>query len=324
MVNKLNSQRFGAHLSVAGGLENAFIAARTVGCDCLQIFVKNQRQWSAPPLTEAQVRAYRDAERSTGIGPVVAHATYLLNLASPNDDIRQKSIRALIDELNRCEALGVAALVLHPGAHMGAGVDAGIARIARSIDEVHTATRGYAVRILLETTAGQGTTLGHDITQLGSILAATAEPGRLGVCLDTCHLFAAGYDLRVAEPYERMMHALTTSVGLARVACIHVNDSKGDLGSRLDRHEHIAQGRIGRAGFHRLLNDPRLEAVPRILETPKGVDARGRELDRVNLARLRRMIDNRPSDSAPVSIRAGRSTRPRAGVAPSRRAGRSS
>lgn len=291
MSGQASTQKFGAHLSVAGGLHLAFDAAVKVGCDCMQIFVKNQRQWSARPLRDEEASIFREAQARTRIAPVVAHASYLINMASPDDRLRKKSVAALIDELTRCEALGVTGLVVHPGAHMGEGVDEGIRRVARSLDEMHAATRGFnSSMILLESTAGQGTTLGHQIAQLGAMIEQTSDPDRLGVCIDTCHLFAAGYDLRDASAYNAMMHELETHVGLSRVRCIHVNDSKGDCGSRIDRHEHITKGRIGKAGFANLLNDPRLAHVPRILETPKGVDGRGDDLDRVNIGRLKRLI----------------------------------
>lgn len=283
-------QSFGAHLSVAGGLHLAFEAAVRVGCDCLQIFVKNQRQWSARPLTDEQVRDFRAAQTACNVQPVVAHASYLINLASPDVAARKKSVAALVDELERCEALGVGGLVVHPGAHMGEGLDAGIRRIATSLDEAHRATRGFVSSVLLETTAGQGTTLGYELRQIGEMIDTAQQPERLGVCLDTCHLFAAGYDLRESSDYERMIEELAKHVGLDRVACIHTNDSKGECGSRLDRHEHITKGRIGKRGFENLLNDARLAHVPRILETPKGVDGRGTDLDRVNIRRMKQLI----------------------------------
>jgi len=283
-------QRFGAHMSIAGGLENAFAHGLKAGCDCLQIFVKNQRQWAAKPLTDEQIRLYREAEHASKIMPVVAHATYLLNIGSPSEDARVKSVRALLDELTRCEALGVTGLVLHPGAHLGAGIDAGIANIARSLDDLHATAGGFKSQVLLECTAGQGSTIGHEMAHLGRILSEVRDPQRVGVCIDTCHLFAAGYDLRDANDYERMVGELVTHVGLDRVCCMHVNDSKGECGSHLDRHDHIGKGRIGKAGFARILKDPRLVHVPRILETPKGVDGRGADLDRVNLKTLRKLI----------------------------------
>ena len=290
MTHGADKQRFGAHMSVAGGLENAFAAGRDAGCDCLQIFVKNQRQWKAPPLTDDQVRAYKTAERNTGLRPVIAHASYLLNLASPETTNRRRSIDALVDELTRCQTLGLAGLVIHPGAHMGDGVDEGIARIYKSLDEVHARTRGFTCPVLLETTAGQGSAIGYEIEHLGRIIDGVNAPERLGVCLDTCHLFAAGYDLRNAEACSSMVDDIERHVGLDRVRCIHTNDSKTCCGSRIDRHEHITKGKIGKRGFENLLNDSRLVAAPRILETPKGKDGRGTDLDKVNLRRLRKMV----------------------------------
>jgi deoxyribonuclease-4 len=272
----LHAQKFGSHLSVAGGFHNAFEEAVRVGCECLQIFVKNQKQWSAKPLTDDVIRDYRRVQRATGIRPVVAHASYLINLASPDNALWNRSINAVVDELERCEALGVRGLVLHPGAHMGEGVEAGVIRIAHALEAIHQRTAGFRAKILLETTAGQGTCVGHEIEHLGDILRQTGEPGRLGVCLDTCHLFAAGYDLRKPEAYNRTVAALRRQVTLGRIKCIHVNDSKGACGSRIDRHAHIGQGKIGVAGFRNLLNDARFARVPKILETPKGEDERGR------------------------------------------------
>ena len=318
-------------MSVAGGLENAFADGARAGCDSLQVFVKNQRQWSAPPLTDKQIAAYQQAERDTGLKPVVAHASYLLNLASPDGTTRKRSIHAMIDELSRCEALGVSAMIFHPGAHLNGegtkarrhrdtegnddmqsepqaparGLDsplalrvrmesnaaaAGIERIAKALDEVHRRCAEFQTMILLETTAGQGTAIGYRFEQLASILDAVRESDRLGLCLDTCHLFAAGYDFRFAEGYEAMIDELDRAIGVARVKCIHVNDSKRECGSRVDRHEHIGKGKIGKSGFARFINDPRFLGVPMILETPKGKDGRGSDLDKVNLRRLRTLI----------------------------------
>lgn len=283
-------QRFGVHVSTVGGIEHAFENGRRVGCDCIQIFVKNQRQWAARPLPAEQVSAFRAAAAETGIFPVFAHASYLLNLAAPEKDIRRKSIRALIDELQRCEALGIAGLVIHPGAHKGTGVEAGVRRIGASLGEVHNSTKGFACRILLESTAGQGSAIGHEIEHLGRILGGTPQSDRLGICLDSCHLFAAGYDLRKIEICEAMINDLAQHVGLNRIECMHTNDSKTNCGSRVDRHEHITKGKMGRQAFVNLLNDKRLAAVPRILETPKGKDGRGTDLDKVNLKRLRSLV----------------------------------
>lgn len=290
MPHQKMKQRFGSHLSVAGGLHLAFDAAVEIGCDCLAIFVKNQRQWKAPPLKDDAIALYQEAQRRTGIGPVIAHASYLLNLASPAAEGRQKSIRALIDELQRCEALGIPGLVVHPGAHMGDGVDAGIARITASLDEVHAATAGFTARVLLESTAGQGTTIGHEIAHLGRMLAGVRNSERLGICIDTCHLFAAGYDLREKAIYDATIDELARTVGLDKILCIHTNDSKTPCGSKRDRHEHIGKGEMGDAAFANLVNDPRLAHVPRILETEKSEDDDGVDWDRLNLKRLRGLI----------------------------------
>ena len=288
---RAHTRPMGAHLSVAGGLEKALEAGVRVGCDCLQIFVKNQRQWRAPPLRDDQVTAFRTAWRETRITPVVAHASYLLNLASPDKGRRMQSVTAMVDELQRCEALGVQALVFHPGACLTATMKQGIGRVANSLDKVLKQTRGYSTLVLLESTAGQGSSIGHRFEQLAAVIDRTREPDRLGVCLDTCHLFAAGYDFRTPQAYETMIDELDSVVGLANVKCIHVNDSKRELGSRVDRHEHIGKGKIGKRGFAHFVNDRRFAGVPMILETPKGEDGRGCDLDKVNLRRLRSLIE---------------------------------
>ncbi len=281
---------FGAHMSIAGGLENAFTAGVAVGCDCLQIFVKNQRQWRASPLAESQVAAYRAAARETCLTPVVAHASYLINLASPETAMRKRSVAAMVNELQRCEALGVSALVFHPGAHLSDTMEAGIKHVARSLDQVHRRCAGYRTTILLETTAGQGSAIGYRFAQLAAVLETVGEPERLGLCLDTCHLFAAGYDFRTSEGYESMIGDLDSAIDLANVRCIHMNDSKRALGSRVDRHEHIGKGKIGKQGLAHFVNDPRFAHVPMILETPKGTDGRVTNLDKVNLKRLRSLV----------------------------------
>jgi len=280
----------GVHVSIAGGFQNAFAAGDRLACDCMQIFVKNQRQWHAPPLTDEQIALYRHGQRETGISPVVAHAGYLPNLASPDRRVRGRSVSAIADELDRCHALGISALVVHPGSYIRGSLCAGISRVARSLNEILRKCHGYGTAILLETTAGQGTSVGHRFEQLASIRALVYEPKRVGVCLDTCHVFAAGYDFRTPEKYRVTIDELDSVIGLAHVRCIHVNDSKRELGSRIDRHEHIGKGHIGKHGFAHFLNDPRLAHVPMILETPKGVDGRGKDFDKVNLKRLRMLI----------------------------------
>jgi deoxyribonuclease-4 len=281
---------FGAHLSIAGGLHRAIEAAQKLGCNSLQIFVKNQRQWSARPLGPVEIERWEHSRRRADVWPVFAHATYLINLASPEETIWRQSVDACVEELRRCGLLGIRGLIVHPGSHRGAGLDVGLSRIAHAIDSVCERLPGNPSRIVLETTAGQGNSVGGRFEHLAGIIARTREPQRIGICLDTCHVFAAGYELRTREGYQETMAELNRSVGLQRVCCVHVNDSKGARGSRLDRHEHIGRGRLGLRAFRLLVNDPRLAAVPKILETPKGLDDRGRDLDRLNLARLRRLV----------------------------------
>ncbi len=286
----IKPQSFGAHMSIAGGLHRAIERGQAAGCDCLQIFVRNQRQWSAKPLGEDDVRLWKASAQEAGMAHVVAHASYLANLASADTAIWGKSVIALTDELERCEALGVPHLVFHPGACGQATLNEGIGLIAKGINEIHQRTRGLKASLLLETTAGQGSAIGHRFEHLADILAAVRAPGRMGVCVDTCHIFAAGYALSPPHAYAATIQEFERVVGVEWVKCIHVNDSKRDLGSRVDRHEHIGEGRIGLAGFRNLVNDARFFGVPKILETPKGTDTDGRDLDRINLARLRRLL----------------------------------
>jgi deoxyribonuclease-4 len=279
--------RLGAHESIAGGLHEAFDRAESVGCDSVQIFVKSNRSWAVKPLTEEYIGRFEARAEEAGIQPVVGHTSYLLNLGTPDEALWAKSRDMLIIELKRCEALRIPYLVLHPGSHVGAGEETGLARVAQALGEVHAATRGFRTQVLLETTAGQGTNLGCRFEQLAWVVEHTPEGERLGICLDTCHVFAAGYELRTPEGYAATMEAFERVVGLERLKAVHLNDSKGDLGSRKDRHEHIGQGHIGLEGFRNVLNDPRLAGLPGLLETPKGEDLRE---DRENLAVLRSLV----------------------------------
>jgi deoxyribonuclease-4 len=278
----------GAHESIAGGMFKAFDRAQSVGCDSLQIFVKSNRAWAAKPLTDEDIERFKARAEESGIHPVVGHASYLLNLGTPDEELWTKSRDVLILELQRCEMLGVGYLVLHPGSHVGSGEEVALTRVAQALGEVHAATPGFSARILLETTAGQGTSLGYCFEHLAWLLSHTPEGERLGVCLDTCHVFAAGYELRTLEGYTDTIETFDHVVGLDRLCAIHLNDSKGDLGSRKDRHEHIGKGHIGLDGFHHVMNDPRLAGLPGLLETPKGADLRE---DRENLATLRSLCD---------------------------------
>jgi deoxyribonuclease-4 len=279
--------RLGAHESIAGGLHKAFDRAQSATCDAVQIFVKSNRSWAVKPLAEDEVARFKARAEETGIRPVVGHTSYLLNLGSPDELLWEKSRDMLITELERCEALGIPWLVLHPGAHVGSGEKAGLARVAEGLGEVHAATPGFRAQILLETTAGQGTSLGRTFEQLARIIELTEQGERLGVCLDTCHVFAAGYELRTAEGYAATMEAFERTLGLERLKALHLNDSKGELGNRKDRHEHIGKGHIGLEGFRNLVNDPRLAGLPGLLETPKGDDLAE---DRENLRVLRSLL----------------------------------
>jgi deoxyribonuclease IV len=277
--------RLGAHMSINGGVEKAVERGQEVGCEAMQIFTKNSNQWKAKPLTAAEIKAFRAGRQVAGIDPVIAHSAYLINLAAPDEALYEKSIQASLDELRRCELLGIPSLVIHPGAHMGTGEEQGLKRIAAAINRIHRETPKPQAAMVLEVTAGQGTALASKFEHFAAILEQVDEPERLGFCLDTCHLLAAGYDFRTRQGYDRMMEAWDDLVGIARIRAIHLNDSKKDLGSRVDRHEHIGQGYIGTRGFAFLLNDPRLAGLPMVLETPKEDNA-----DVRNLATLRSLI----------------------------------
>ena len=275
----------GAHMSIAGGVWKSFPRGVEEGCVAMQIFTKNASQWREPVLGAADARRFRDLQEETGIGPVVAHDSYLINLASPSDSLRERSRKAFLEEMRRAELLALSGLVMHPGAHTGSGSAAGLKRLAESLDWIHEQTAGFKVSICLENTAGQGTVLGGDFGHLGEIFARVREADRLAVCLDTCHAFAAGYDLRGEEGYEKALSSLESAVGPGRIGVVHANDAKGDLGGHLDRHEHLGRGTVGLECFRLIMNDPRLAEVPKIIETPKEAD--GLPMDRVNLALLR-------------------------------------
>ncbi len=280
----------GAHVSVAGGLATAFARGADLGCEALQVFVKNASQWRGKPLVPADVDAFRAAHAAAGPLPLVAHGAYLINLCAVDPAILERSRAGLADELGRCAALGVSGLVVHPGAHLGAGEAAGLAAIARSIDAVFAELPGGpGARLLLEQTAGQGSVLGWRLEQLAEIRRQLGAPEAVGFCLDTCHAFAAGYDLRTAAAVEDFLAEVDRHLGFDAVGCVHLNDSTGDLGSRKDRHAPIGEGAIGREGFRRLLAEPRLAGVPMILETPLGDDEQGHARDLATLRELREL-----------------------------------
>jgi len=277
----------GAHMSVAGGLHNALLIAKSANCQCVQLFSANQRQWHAKPLTTEQIDLFKKTSRQTALSPLVVHASYLINLAAVDRTTLARGLRALKEEFQRCDQLGIDFLVLHPGAHLEKGEKAGLKKIVTSLNRV--LQDDWNCRLLLETTAGQGTSLGHRFDQLAAIIENIERPDRLGVCLDTCHVFAAGYDLRTPSAYRDTIRQFDKTIGLSRLKVVHINDSKTGFNSRVDRHEHIAKGRIGRAAFGNLMTDPRITKLPLILETPKGKSPAGRDYDKQNLATLRRL-----------------------------------
>lgn len=277
----------GAHVSTQGGLATAYHRGTTIGANSIALFSKNSNQWAAKPLGEAEIAQFREARAAAGIGPAIAHASYLINLAAPQDELWEKSIAAMVVELERAAQLGLDGVVLHPGAHVGEGIDKGIDRIARALDVVHDRTPGCVVPILLETSAGQGSSLGCAFAEIGRMLELVSDRARLGVCFDTCHVFAAGYDIRTRDGWEATIDEMLGVIPLDRIGAFHLNDSKRELGSRVDRHEHIGKGHIGTDAFGFLLNDARFAGVPKVLETPKPTEF---DADIENLGVLRSLI----------------------------------
>jgi deoxyribonuclease-4 len=328
---------FGSHLSIAGSMVNALDEGARLGLDCVQVFTKNQQQWKARPLDPDMVRAWHarvgelgwNAGGPDGRGGIVSHASYLINLASVHDDLWAKSVDLMTDEIERCEALGIPYLVHHPGSHVGATLEQGLARIERAYAELFTRTRGYRTVSCFEGTVGAGSTIGGRLEHLRDLLDrcawATGAPERLGVCLDTCHLHAAGYDLTTRAQGEAVLAEFDRVCSMGRLKVLHVNDSKGKAASRLDRHEHIGEGWIGgsvkphagqgtysaarlrASGFAAFMAHPALRAVPKILETPKVNDSQGRAYDLTNLRRLRMLLPSAEDGTEQRQTSEGRS-----------------
>jgi deoxyribonuclease-4 len=291
----------GAHMSIAGGVSQALDRAASVGSNAVQVFCKNNRQWAGPPVDTQDVTRWGEQRTARAIDAAISHASYLINLASPRDDLWTKSLHAQRDEICRAHAYGIPGVVVHPGAHMGTGAEAGIRRIATALNRIHADTPDCRdTPTLLEITAGQGTTLGRSLAELQQIRDLVEDPARVGVCLDTCHAFAAGYDLRDDAGYAAFMDELAQTVGVAVVRCWHFNDSKGKLGSHVDRHTHIGDGELGDSAFGRILNDPRWDGIPMLLETPKEDDLQD---DIKNLHRLAGLVAN--PQRLPLGLRAG-------------------
>jgi deoxyribonuclease-4 len=274
-------------MSIAGGFDRAIERGVKAGCDTVQVFLKNNMQWRAKPIGKREAATFADARDAARIAPVFAHSSYLINLCAINPKFLRQSIDALTDEIRRADMLGVPFIVMHPGSHMGAGEPTGLRAVVNSLDTVFDRTAGSPVQIALETTAGQGSNLGYRFEHLADIIRHVQQPARLAVCVDTCHIFAAGYDLRTPSAYRKTMKELARTVGLERVVAFHVNDSKTPLGSRRDRHEHIGKGQIGLAGFRQVVRDKRWTHIPMVLETPKSDDLHE---DIENLAVLRGLM----------------------------------
>jgi len=274
----------GAHISTKGGLHTVFERASEINASAIALFAKNSNQWKGKSMSDDDVALFTDKRN---LRPILTHASYLINLATTNAEFHRKSINAMIDELDRAARLGIHAVVLHPGAHLGAGADAGVEQIARSLDQIHAAIPNHKVVTLLETAAGQGSCLGCTFDELGQIRSRVDDKTRVGICFDTCHVFASGYELRNRDDYERTIDALDEHVGIENVGAFHLNDSKRPLGSRVDRHENIGDGEIGVDAFAFLLNDGRFLGIPKVIETPKTVE---HESDRKNLTLLRSLL----------------------------------
>src|SRR3954468_4936612 len=294
-----STQRFypmailGAHQSIAGGYYKAVETAHRLKCDCVQVFTKNNNQWRAKELTDEDVRLFKAKLKELGVKHPLAHDSYLINLASPDPVLWKKSVDSFVMEMLRADRLGIPYLVTHPGAHTVSSEEQGIAAIVRALDETHRQTRGIKTKCLLETTAGQGSCIGCRFEQLATILDSVGGPDRLGICVDTCHIFAAGYPISTEKDYQATMKALDKTVGLKVVRAIHLNDSLKPLGSRVDRHAHIGRGLIGKEAFRLLLNDPRYRKTPMYLETPKGTkeEEKKGKFDKLNLQTLRRLAN---------------------------------
>jgi deoxyribonuclease-4 len=277
-------------MSIVGGVSQALWRGQSMGCDVIQLFTKNAMQWRAKPLTQDDRAAFEQARQETGVRAVAVHDSYLINLASPDDGLYERSQEALWEELERTESLGIPYLVMHPGSPRGGGEQQGIDRIARAINLIHQHGAEMRVMILMETTAGQGATLGNRFEHFARIFERIEQDERVGICLDTCHVFAAGYDISTPAGYEATLEDFHRVIGWERLKVIHLNDSRAALGARVDRHEQIGQGHLGLDTFRRLLQDPRLAHLPFILETPKGKTPSGEDWDCVNLRTLRGLL----------------------------------
>jgi len=280
-------QLLGAHTFITGGVSNAIDVAGRLKFTAMQIFSKNNNRWRSKPLEVDEIDSFKSKLSESKIKFVVVHDSYLINLCSSNTDLLKKSRESFIDELTRCEQLGIPYLNFHPGTHGGSGEEEGLKLISESLNIAHDRTKKFEVGSMLELTAGQGTSLGYTFEQIKKIIDQVDDKNRMAVCIDTAHIFAAGYDIKDPHNYEKVMKEFDKIIGLELLKCFHINDSKKELGSRVDRHEHIGKGYIGKEGFSNIMNDKRIEKIPKILETPKGKEYKE---DLKNLAVLRRLI----------------------------------
>ena len=278
---------FGAHMSISGGVSKAFARGVEAGVEAMQIFSKSERQWVAKPIPPEEAAAFHAEQARTGIGPVIVHDSYLINMAAPADELWEKSIAAFADELERCTLLGIPYIVTHPGAHTGSGEETGLAREAIALNRLFEQGVGGSTMVLIEATAGQGSALGHRFEHIARLFELVPHHDRMGVCVDTCHIFAAGYDIRDAASYAATFAEFERIVGLQHIKAFHLNDSQKDLGSHVDRHAAIGEGFIGPETFRLLVNDPRFASLPKIIETPKGDTAAD---DIRNLTLLRSLV----------------------------------
>ena len=277
----------GAHMSIAGGLQKSIERAVAAGCGTLQIFTRSSNQWKGKPITDKDADLFRQAFASSGLHEIISHDIYLINLAAAPGDTRDKSLAAFADEMNTCARLGINKIVMHPGSHTTDSPEAGLERVIAAFDQLFEEASLFEGLVLLETTAGQGTNLGRTFEELQTIVNGSKYPQRFGICFDTCHTFAAGYNTATPEGYADVMAQFDQLLGIERLHCFHFNDSKKGLGSRVDRHEHIGQGTLGLEPFRFIMNDPRFVQIPKILETPKGDDD---AMDQVNLTLLRGLV----------------------------------
>lgn len=280
---------FGSHLSIAGGYYKAVNRAAELGLNAVQLFTKNNNQWKAKPISDEDIRLFQTALKDSGIRHPISHASYLINLASPDQELRTKSIDAMVVEIQRADLLGIPYVIFHPGAYTTSSEAEGLDAIINSLDEIHSRTGDLRTYPLLENTAGQGSNLGWKFEHLQFIIEGVKQPDRLGVCIDTCHAFAAGYPMHTAAEYQNTVKQMKTTFGLKRIKAIHLNDSKKAFGSRRDRHEHIGEGEMGLEPFRHLLNDSRFSRIPMYLETEKG-QRDGVELDTINLQTLKQLL----------------------------------